>query len=241
MLPLLRNILWKNSIRPLAISCGLHMTRRVAPPAYRRFQRWYANRQFEFVADWAIPDPQLRDRMRDRVFREAEVNKEWPRPGEQYLQLMRNTHHRIMETETEGYFEFGRATGLRQMLPFWDIDVMDFLVRVHPDVLNAGGRSKGLVRKALARRFPDLGFERQKKLLAGDFFSEIVKKEGAAVHESLGRFRLLREMGVIDGKKFQAQVLDRVTEPIGIKSRAQMWSAFCFEAWLQRREAAGSQ
>ena len=79
----------------------------------------------------------------------------------------------MLAMENEECFESWRMMGVRELLPFWDPDLIKLLYRIPPEFLNRGGRSKGLVRDMLARRFPHLGFERQKKVVAIDFFRSV--------------------------------------------------------------------
>jgi hypothetical protein len=51
-----------------------------------------------------------------------------------------------MLMEKEKGFGYGRKIGVRILHPHWDRDLVSFLYRVPPDLLNRGGRSKSLVR-----------------------------------------------------------------------------------------------
>ena len=72
--------------------------------------------------------------------------------------------------DNESIYDEGRRLGAPILSPFQDREVIEFLARTPPELLNAGGRAKGLVRGTLAKRFPAHGFERQKKVGIGNFF-----------------------------------------------------------------------
>ncbi len=71
--------------------------------------------------------------------------------------------HSLVSMEMEESFEGARRLGLKVCKPYWDADLVELLCRVPPRYLNQGERSKGLVRSVISRRFPHLGFEKQKK------------------------------------------------------------------------------
>jgi hypothetical protein len=87
------------------------------------------------------------------------------------------------------------------------------LYRTPPHVLNQGGRSKGLVRDTLARRFPTLGFDRQRKVAATSFYRSIVFTEGAAVAETYGDCRMLHELGIVDGAEASRAIREALATP----------------------------
>jgi hypothetical protein len=148
--------------------------------------------------EWLAPDPVL--------WREIEERAQQALPFEQldgngyYVREMRSAlDHPLVSLEAEEVFENGRRLGLRFLHPFLDADLVDLLYRIPPQLLNRGERSKGLVRASLARRFPNLGFERQKKILVTDFYSSVMLREGPVILRSLGGLRTLAELGIIDG------------------------------------------
>src|SRR4029079_10415912 len=61
--------------------------------------------------------------------------------------------------EFEEVFELGRRTRTLELAPYWDADLVEFLHRIPPKVLDRGGRAKGLGRETVTRRFPALGFD----------------------------------------------------------------------------------
>src|SRR4030095_3566836 len=77
-----------------------------------------------------------------------------PTAGSHYVEAgKKSLDHPMISWELEELFEVYRGVGVRILQPFWDADLVDLLFRMPPFVLNRGGRSKGLVRDSLARRF----------------------------------------------------------------------------------------
>jgi len=141
--------------------------------------------------------------------------------------------HPLVSIEAEEVFENGRRLGVRFLHPFLDADLVDLLYRVPPQCLNRGERSKGLVRDALARRFPNLGFERQKKILVTDYFSSVMFGEGAALWRSLGGARALAELGIIDSITTEKMIQQIFGKNPGEAFR--VCELLCLEAWLRPR------
>ena len=115
------------------------------------------------IPHWVAPDPALKSEVETR---NIEAWPERPTDGWYRHDIRIGLDHPVAAMELEEFFENTRLTGVRTACPFMDADLVDFLYRVPPDLLDRGGRSKGLVRDELARRFPDLGFERHKKVTA---------------------------------------------------------------------------
>jgi hypothetical protein len=103
------------------------------------------------------------------------------------------------------------------------------LYRTPPRLLNEGGRTKGLVRRALAERFPGLGLERQRKVLATSFFQSVLRREGPALGQEIGDFPALSALGVVDGRAAGRAVHEWLAQP---DSRIQKaWAPLNLEAW----------
>jgi asparagine synthase (glutamine-hydrolysing) len=190
-LKMVKFLLWTAGVRPLLGAAAGRTLQRYAPSLLRARRR--ARRP-----EWLAPDPIL--------WAELEYRAQLTLPSEKldkdgfYVREMRTAlDHPLVSIEAEEVFENGRRLGLRFLHPFLDADLVDLLYRVPPQRLNRGERSKGLVRDALTRRFPNLGFERQKKILVTDYFSSVMFGEGAVLWRALGGPRALAELGIIDG------------------------------------------
>ena len=154
---LLRSALWNFGARPLISSTFA----RIAP-------RWWTDMRVRRVVastpSWVAPDLSLRKSIDDRI----EASLPWPilRMGSTGVEAMTGLEHPIVSMDLEEHHELGQRTGVRLRHPYWDVDLVELLMRTPPHLLNGKGKAKGLVREALASRFPALGFERQKKVCA---------------------------------------------------------------------------
>jgi hypothetical protein len=150
-----------------------------------------------------------------------------------YLEQVRSPlDHVLVAMEMEETFEQGRRLGVRFHQPFWDAELVSFLYRTPPELLNRHGRSKALVRDAVARRFPTLGFERQRKLTAVAFARSLLLDEQRLVWEILGPTTALEERGIVDGSSMRKH-LRNVFEGSESAGHGAVWDLVTLESWLR--------
>jgi hypothetical protein len=238
-LPLCRNLLWTNGAR-LLLGEAYRWARQRAG-ANRLLSQpfgWIEARRRQrgsLIPAWLAPDPELRREMQRRTEAGRDVAGRALGPGGFYFrELHRALEHPLTTLELEEIFESGRRLGLRVLMPFWDADLVRFLCRVPPRLLNQGGRSKGLVRTMLDQRFPQLDFGTQKKIVSLDFFRSTMLNEGERAWRSMGGVPALAELGIVD-----AVAVDRVLREI-LDHRRQgdafrIWDILNLEAWLRPR------
>jgi asparagine synthetase B (glutamine-hydrolysing) len=184
----LRLVGWRYGLRPLA---GM-MCHGVAPQAWDRSR---ARRVVKSVPAWVSPDPGLRALQYDRALRQlAPAN---PVGGFYSRESKVVLSHPLTSWLFEEQFAVGRPLGIRYVHPYWDADVVAHVYRIRPDLLNARNRTKALVRQALERRFPTLGFERQRKVLALDFFTGLVRSQGPGVAAGVADFKGLASLDIV--------------------------------------------
>jgi asparagine synthetase B (glutamine-hydrolysing) len=217
---------WQFSARPLLGAAAHRLLRGTAPALHSDYQRW---RRLGGLPAWLAPAPALRRELGERVARFAVA----PEAESFYVRHMRTAlDHCLIGWELEEIFERGQLQQAPLLQPYWDAELVTLLYRIHPDQLLRGGRSKGMVRGMLARQFPHLGFERQKKVLAVKFFRATVLDESLAVRRSLGSTRLLADLGLVE-----PQTLDRVVERILTKRYYRgahtIWETLNLEIWLR--------
>jgi asparagine synthase (glutamine-hydrolysing) len=222
-LSLWRGAVWTFGIRPLLSSA----VGAVAP------EWWHHDRERRLVAStpsWLAPDKALRAAMDARAGRNvADSNP----PNGFYRRDTRTAlDHPLMAIELEEHFELGRRLGQRILHPYWDVDLVDLLLRIPPPELNQGGRAKGIVRSMLARRFPDLGFERHKKVTATSFYHRILLDEGPKILRAQGGPRELSRLEIVD-----REVLESTLQTLFAGSQPQqlyrIWDVLGLEAWLR--------
>jgi hypothetical protein len=98
------------------------------------------------------------------------------------------------------------------------------------------GREKALVREAVNRRFPGVGFGRQKKLTAAGFLQERLEREVNPAWNALGGAKALGALGVVD-----TQVLEESLAPTlasgDLRRLYGLWEVMILEAWVRRQQA----
>jgi hypothetical protein len=142
--------------------------------------------------------------------------------------------HPFLTWVREEHFELGRRIGMPIREPFWDADLADFLYRVPPFDLLKGGASKGIVRERLARRFPRLGFEGQKKVWASSFYESLSLREGSRAWEALGGTPALAESGIVDSK-LVGSLIQRILGSGHSDDAYRVLELLALEAWVRPR------
>jgi asparagine synthase (glutamine-hydrolysing) len=221
-LVLMRSVVWKYGLRPLA---GQALSR-LAPDAWeRRRQTRAVRRDPAYVA----PDGALKNELKHRTTGSLVCANP---PNGFYLRDIRfGLDHPQLAMELEERHEFGRRAGVRFLHPFWDTDLVDMLIRTPPALLDRGGRSKGLVRPALAERFPSLGFDRQRKAAATSFYQEMLAAEGRVLVDRLGGFPALGALGVVDPAAARTFVDDTMARDP--KKLHRVWDLLNLETWVR--------
>jgi hypothetical protein len=132
---------------------------------------------------------------------------------------------------SEEQYAFGSKMGVQLLHPYFDQDLVELLYRTPPRLLTEGGRTKTLVRGVLARRFPALGFERQKKVSALSYIHSLMLSQGPELLEICGDFPALSGLGVVDGRaarEFWRDLLQR-----GDRRLREMWGLVNLEMWTR--------
>lgn len=192
---ILRGVIWTFGVRPLVGMWG----HRLAPARWdaRRARKAIAGQPAWFVADRVLARRQF-ERAIDNLTPADPPHGFYRREG---LTSLENT---LQARMFEEQFQIGAANRVRYAHPYWDPDLVTHLRRVRPERLDAGQRSKALVRQTLARRFPALGFERQRKAEATAFFAGIVGRQGAPLAHRISQFRGLAGLGLVDPARARA-------------------------------------
>jgi asparagine synthase (glutamine-hydrolysing) len=225
---LIRNALWHYGTKPLlraAAVRALFVAPRPVRAAVKR--RRVAGR----TPAWVAPDAGLMRQLYER--HEHRVRR--PHPAGFYVGEMRRAlDNPLIALQLEELHTRGARLGMPLLHPFWDADLASFLYRTPPEFLMRGGRSKGLVRESLARTFPELGFDRHKKVTATSFFNSVVLREGRPAWERLGGPRALARLGVVDADGANAYANRVFAENLAAEA-SQIWYLLSLEAWLRTR------
>src|SRR6516164_10513747 len=229
-LPLLaqtRHTLWTCGLRPLA-GLALH---RLLPKAHNasRLRRLFAGDPI-----WVAPDSALRAEQQRRA--EGWLTPSDPPQGFYMRDLWSSIDHTLVSWESEEQHEMGKRVGVWFLHPLRDPDLIEMLCRIPPRALNEGGRTKGLVRGTLARRFPGLGLEWQRKVSAKSFFESLLLQEGPGLADAAGDFPALSALGVVDGRAARAVVREELNHPSPRIQR--IWEPIKLEMWVRSRSGS---
>jgi asparagine synthetase B (glutamine-hydrolysing) len=223
------NMLWRFGARPLVKRAAL-----ATAPGFLKARK--AREVAGAIPEWLAPDPELRRRI---VERELDAYSRSVSPLRRlsrshpavYLEQMRIAlDHPLISMEFEETYEQGRRLGMTFRHPFLDSDLVEFLYRTPPEALNAGGRSKGLVRGALARRLPDLGFGEQRKVVATDFVAELMARETPAAWRRNGGVPGLVEIGAVTAGD---DLAERLGNSRSVADRLKLWNLLTSDRWLR--------
>ena len=182
---------------------------------------------------WVAPDHKLRAEQRHRA---QGALPDLDPPHGFYMREQRNgLDHPVFSWISEEQYEWGKRIGVCLLHPFFDADVVETLYRTPPRVLNEGGRTKGLVRRALARRFPALGLGSQPKVPATSFFRSLIQREAPALADAAGDFPALSDLGIISGsatRRYVFQGLKRGGEQV-----QRVFHILNLESWVRSRHS----
>jgi len=222
----LRMLLWTYGGRPLASA----FLDRVAPHAWkaRRVRRVMGE-----TPNWVAPDRALRTGLGARV--DHWLPSANPRTGFYFQDVRASLDHPLTSTELEEMFENGRRSELRFRHPYWDADIVDMLYRTPPHLLFAGGRAKSLVRGAMARRFPELGLDRQKKRAGTTFYRSVLMREIPGLWKQNRELTALSDLGVVNRTDAWSMV-DRSIVPTFQQNLRRVWDLINLENWVRSHQ-----
>jgi asparagine synthase (glutamine-hydrolysing) len=232
-LAMVRHMLWPAGLRPLVELLGRRVLRRTAPDLLRIHRRRNFARN---VPDWLAPGRDLRQRVEERIEQTVDQLMQEAEPTGRYGFYLRGSESRFLRAnramDLEEDFEAGRRLGARVLMPYWDAALVDCLSAIPPEVLNRRGRSKGIVREMVDRRFPGLGFERQKKVDARETYLDIVRTQGPRAWKRMGGLPALADLGIVEGRR-----IDSVVEA-GLGSEQpravhRVWELLNLESWVR--------
>jgi len=186
------------------------------------------------LPSWIAPDRTLRARVAQRVEERFASGKSSLGIDSYYLRDARSmldaTDRWFMEEES---FLVGQRNGIPLRQPFRDPDLIEFLVRVRPLGRSEDGLSKALVRRPLARRFPGLGFDRQRKTNLGEASDAVLSTQLERQWKAVNGVSALAEVGVVDPEGARTMI-DQALAGTGSESGpAYAWFILNLEAWVR--------
>jgi asparagine synthase (glutamine-hydrolysing) len=235
---MLRLLLWHYGARPVLGQTAAGVLRHLAPGFMLAHRRRALD---ELTPSWVAPDPELRRELGRRVERRAEESLREDVSGQpRYLREVRGALGFLQALEFEEWFENGRRLGADVMAPFWDADLIRFLDKVPPRLLDWNGWSKGLVRRPLAARFPGLGFESQSKLTVRTYHRDLILRDSPAVWRTLDGAHALAKLGLVDATALDSR-LGEILGGVRTGEWSQVWLVLSVESWLRGRMGFGTE
>jgi len=181
---------------------------------------------------WIAPDPAVRSELLRRREKSSFPKRE--DSGSFYIEDGRRAlDHGLTSWESEEMYDVYGRQGVRVVQPFWDPDLVDLLYRTPPFLLLRDGRNKSLVRGSLAVRFPQLGFEQQRKLDAIDFYASSLHREGPEILKKLGKMRALANLGIIDERTADEVLRKVLARRENGKAIYRFWNIVNLESWAR--------
>lgn len=211
---------WRFGLRPLA---GQWISR-VSPAGWDRNR---AVRLLDSDPAWIAPDPGVRAEQRRRA--PAALGPANPPHGFRCADFRICLDDAMTAVQLEEAYTFGQMLGVRFLMPYYDPDLVELTCRMPPAELNAGGRLRGLQRKRLAARLPDLGYDRQTKVLATSFYRATIDAGRSTAIAEVGGLSTLAELGIVDSCRAESVLLD----PRGPGDGLRFWDLLNLEAWAR--------
>ena len=193
---------------------------------------WDRNRAARRVnADfpWVGPDREIRAEQKRRALERVVAAR--PEGGFYARELRAFLKDPLMPLLFEEQHQLAGTLGVRYQHPYWDADLVDHMYRTPPSVLTRGNRTKGLVRAAVDRRFPNLGFAIKRKVMALSFFGQLAHEEARALAPQYASFSALSGLGVVDAagaREFVFKALDETP-----RTRSLAWRLIVLESWTR--------
>ena len=224
-----RAVFWRNAAQPLLNRTARRALNAVAPSLLRARLRGHIR---DGIPSWVRPDPELAHQLEERGVNQI---AKWPPRSSFYYHESRSwLDHPVASFEMERVFEEGRLAGVPILEPYWDPDLQEFLYHVPPELLMQGGLTKGLVRGMLDRRFPELGFGQQKKVVGASFAYETFESQVPKALREMGGAPGLAQLGVVDQQRLE-EALARFSVAPDRRTSNQLFHVLSLEAWVSPR------
>lgn len=234
-IPVYRYLLWTIGLRPIIASSARKTLNSLIPDQFYKY-RYKRLARVKKTPDWIAPDPELQKQLEARTNKSIDEMIRRPEPSGPYGYYKHDARsttytHPVLTLELEEDFEVGKLFGIKLLHPYWDADLIQFLCRIPPHLLLKGGRDKGIVRQAIANRFPNVDFERQRKIIAGGFIKNTLNFQGMAAFERIGGLQYLTKLGII--RPVDENFISNLLANPDLNESIRVWELLTLEAWLK--------
>jgi asparagine synthase (glutamine-hydrolysing) len=224
---LARALLWTWGARPVLRGLAARPLGRWSPGRLRGLR---ARTLLSGLPDWFLPAAVGRAELADWwIERSPEVPVTRLHQQERLYLLTASFSSGLMEEA----FANGRRLGAEVLTPFWDVDLIEFLLGLPGRVLLRGGRAKALARDYLARHVP-FAETWPPKTVADSVAVALLEREGGTAWRELGGAPLLGDLGIVDVGQLEARLgAHRPGSPL--PDAPLLWDAMVLESWLGSR------
>jgi asparagine synthetase B (glutamine-hydrolysing) len=227
-----RVLLWDEALKCEGRRVGKAVLTRVAP---RGLDWLRAQRQRRQSSQWGSPP--------DRALAAAVAHRQdHPvpvplAPGERrYVQALRRlTQAPLLLLECDQAHAWARHLGFTLLYPYFDRDLVELSLRMHPDCLMAGGRSKAPLRRLVAERLPTVRMP-TRKVDFTQMIHDVLRVGGRAAWRELGGPDMLAALRVADIDRLNLAMADYFDGRSA--NWARPWLILSTEAWLRARSQA---
>jgi asparagine synthase (glutamine-hydrolysing) len=225
------NMDWRTAIRATFWTFGMRalVGAGISAAIGSAWDRNRATRRVNADFPWIAPDQTIRKEQKRRALERVVAAR--PDGGFYARELRAFLKDPLMPLLFEEQHQLAGTLGVRYQHPYWDADLVDHMYRTPPSVLTRGNRTKGLVRAAVDRRFPNLGFAIKRKVMALSFFGQLAHEEARALVPTHASFSALSDLGVVDpagAREFVFKALDQTP-----RSRSLAWRLIVVESWAR--------
>jgi asparagine synthase (glutamine-hydrolysing) len=223
-----QSLLWRRAVRPQLGRAARGMLGTVSP----RAKDWIvARRRQRLPMPWlAPPDRALFGELEDR--RRHPVTVEHANGEGDYAcairSLLLDPYTLMGQDQVESWT---RRLGVKPLCPYFDRDLMELSLRIHPEHLISGGWAKAPLRRLVAERLPVQLPPR--KVSFTPMFHQAFRPAGRDAWRAMGGASALGELEIVDPHQAD-RLMDRYfggDDSKGIPA----WILFSTEAWLQAR------
>jgi asparagine synthase (glutamine-hydrolysing) len=138
----------------------------------------------------------------------------------------------LLLLEMDQTFAWARKLGFTLLYPYFDRDLAELVLRMHPEHLIASGRAKTPLRQMVAERLPSVPM-RATKVDFAQMAHEVLRPGGRTAWRILGGPIMLAELGIVDPDR-----VSRMLEDYFHGRNQHMWQSWIIlsaEMWLQAR------
>jgi asparagine synthetase B (glutamine-hydrolysing) len=227
-LTLLRFLLWQWGARGLLRASAGSALARWDPKRLRRVRR---RRLLDDLPAWVAPDALLRDQLG------AWWMETTPEVAPRDLYSRSREHllvHPNISVNFEDAFHGGARHGIPIRMPFYDVDLVEFLYSLDPSVLLHNGQIKWLAQEFLAPRVPQLARRWPKTVYGDALWALVVRSQGLDALSMLGGTEVLENLGIVDGQRLR-ETLEKGSIGLDAAEIASLWHALNLESWLGSR------